>query len=395
MPPRWGLENRAGDYSELPEIPPDGYAAAVADVLRLSPLDARRFHRRALLLDKPAPSIDAALVHQGFVQMDPINVCGRMHDHILRNRVAGYREGDLVRHLHGPPTRPLPAGQRTAFEHHLPRSNVLAALTLDAWPYLLAAMRQRSRGAGSWSGKMDARQRPLSESILAEITSRGALCSDDIDDNQRDHQGWGAHASLAKTTLHKLFFHGRVLIARRVGNRRFYDLPERVLPAATLEAPEPSAAETARWITLLKLRQRRLVALSRAEVRHVAERVQAIAVEGCPALYCLSEDLPVLDAESTSAQPTLLAPLDPLIYDRRLTRQLWGYDYTWEVYTPPAKRVRGYYALPVLAGVEIVGHIDPKADRADKKLLVMNRSVRRGHRAATAVRELASFLGLK
>jgi uncharacterized protein YcaQ len=367
----------------------------VPDVLRLSLFDARRFHRRALLLDMPAPSIDAALAHQGFVQLDPINVCGRMHDLILRNRVAGYREGDLMRHLHGSATRPLPPGERTAFEHHLPHSNILAALTLDAWPYLLAAMRQRSRGLGSWSGKMDARQRPLAASILAEIKSRGALCSDDIDDDRRDHQGWGAHASLAKTTLHKLFFHGRVLIARRVGNRRFYDLPERMLPAATLAAAEPSAAETARWVTLLKLRQRRLVALSRAEVRHVADLVQPVSVEGCPTLYCLSEDLPLLDAASWGAEVTLLAPLDPLIYDRRVTRQLWGYDYTWEVYTPPAKRVRGYYALPVLAGVELVGHIDPKADRAANKLLVINRSVRRGHRVAPAVRDLACFLGLK
>jgi uncharacterized protein YcaQ len=367
----------------------------VAQVLRLSPIDARRFHRRALLLDTPAPGIAAALTHHGFTQIDPINVCGRMHDLILRNRVAGYREGGLIRHLHGAPTRPLPAAERTAFEHHLPGSSILAALTLDAWPHLLAAMRHRSRGAGSWSGKMDARQRRLSESILAEISSRGPLCSDDIDDDRRDHQGWGAHASPAKTTLHKLFFHGRVLIARRAGNRRFYDLPERVLPGATLGSAEPSPAETGRWLTILKLRQRRLVILSRAELGRVADLVQPLAIEGCPPLYCLSEDLRLLDGPNAPAEATLLAPLDPLIYDRRLTRQLWGYDYTWEVYTPPARRVRGYYALPVLAGVELVGHIDPKADRANRKLMVVNRSLRRGHRAAAAVRELACFLGLE
>jgi len=135
--------------------------------------------------------------------------------------------------------------------------------------------------------------------------------------------------------------------------------------------------------------------LSRAELRHVADVIQPLAVEGCPPLYCLREDLPLLDAAVAPAEATLLAPLDPLIYDRRLTRQLWGYDYTWEVYTPPARRVRGYYALPVLAGVELVGHIDPKADRANGKLAVVNRSLRRGHRAATAVRELARFLNLK
>jgi uncharacterized protein len=369
----------------------------VADVLRLSTLDARRFHRRALLLDTPLPTIDAALAHHGFIQMDPINVCGRMHDLVLRNRVAGYREGGLVRHLHGTETGPLSPDGRTAFEHHLPRTNVLAALTLDAWPHLLAAMRHRGRRADSWSGQMDGRQRRLATKILAEISARGPVCADDIDDDRRDHQGWGAHASLAKTTLHKLFFHGRVLIARRAGNRRFYDLPERVLPGATLASPEPSVAETQRWLVLLKLRQRRLVALSRSELRHVIDLVQPLSVDGCPPLYCLREDLPLLDAAVPSAEAAevrLLAPLDPLIYDRRLTRQLWDYDYTWEVYTPPARRVRGYYALPVLVGVELVGYIDPKADRMNKRLRVVSRSIRRGNSAAAAVRGLASFLGL-
>jgi uncharacterized protein YcaQ len=352
-----------------------------------------------VLLGHPVATIGDAMAYHGFVQIDPINICGRMHDLILRNRVAGYGEGDLIRYLHGPAERPLPPAERAAFEHHLPHSNVLAALTLDAWPYLLAAMRRRSRRISSWSGKMDARQRRLAKTILSELAARGPLCSDDIDDEQRDHQGWGLHASLAKTTLHKLFFHGRVLIARRVANRRFYDLPERVLPAITLDSPEPSAAETARWITLLKLRQRRLVTLSHTEARRVQDLVQAVAVEGCPPLYCLREDLSLLDMKAkdvaTPTQLLLLAPLDPLIYDRRITRRLWGYDYTWEVYTPPAKRVRGYYALPVLAGVEFIGHIDPKADRPNKKLIIVNRSVRRGHRAADAVREFAHFLGLR
>lgn len=93
--------------------------------------------------------------------------------------------------------------------------------------------------------------------------------------------------------------------------------------------------------------------------------------------------------------PRLLAPLDPLIYDRRLTQKLWGFDYTWEVYTPAAKRTRGYYALPILAGTELVGHIDAKADRPRRKLTVVSRSVRRGYRAASTVREFARWLGLR
>src|SRR3954470_13626671 len=122
--------------------------------LPLDPLTARRFMRRAVLLDEPAPDVGAALAHRGFVQIDPINVTGRMHDLILRNRVRDYREGDLMRHLHGdfPKESPLerggaqrrgvlPAAQRTAFEHHIPGAGTLVAFTLDAWSHLQGVMR--------------------------------------------------------------------------------------------------------------------------------------------------------------------------------------------------------------------------------------------------------------
>ncbi len=92
--------------------------------------------------------------------------------------------------------------------------------------------------------------------------------------------------------------------------------------------------------------------------------------------------------------PLLLAPLDPIIYDRRVTAALWDFDYTWEAYPPSVKRVRGYYALPILAGTEIVGHLDPKADRAQRKLTVASRRIRRGHRIAPALDHFAVWLGL-
>ncbi len=379
------------------------------DTMTVSREAARRFHRRAVLLDEPVADVAAALAHLGYVQIDPINVCGRMQEHILRNRVVGYREGDLLRHLQGDGAI-LPAERRTAFEHHLPDSAVLVAFPVEAWPHLLGAMRARTRRSGAWSGRLTPRERELAERILGEIGERGALSSEQIEDGgRRGTQVWG-QATLAKATLQKLFFHGRVLIARRENNRRFYDLLERVLPAAVLARPEPTAAETARWLVELKLRQRRLVMLKRDELPRVAERVQRVDAEGCAPLYCLREDVRWFDevaapASSTAAGlgreaaaargPHLLAPLDPLIYDRRVTERLWDFDYTWEVYTPAAKRVRGYYALPVLAGTEIIGHVDPKAEREAGRLRVVSRRVRRGHRVAPAVQALAEFLGLR
>jgi uncharacterized protein YcaQ len=368
--------------------------------LALAPVAARRFMRRALMLDAPAPDIGAALAHHGYIQIDPINVTGRMHDLILRNRVRDYREGGLMRHLHGEGT-PLPAARRTAFEHHLPSAGTLVAFTLDAWPHLRAVMRSRQHRPGAWSGRLSPRQKQLVPLLLAEIAARGPLCSEDFADTGRARSFWGA-STQAKATLQKLFFHGRLLISRRgEGNRRYYDLPERVLPARVLALPEPEKKVTTRWEALLKLRQRRLVLLKRAELTEVTDLVQSVRVEGCPLLHCLRSDLPILESchsergDEPTLLPLLLAPLDPLIYDRRITSALWNFEYTWEVYTPPAKRKRGYYALPVLAGNEIVGHVDPKADREKKKLRVVSRSVRRGHRVASAVGELARWLGLR
>ena len=373
--------------------------------LRVSSLAARRFVRRTLLLDKPVPDVAAALNHLGYVQIDPINVCGRMHDLILRNRVRGYREGDLMRHIHGDRTR-LPPAERVGFEHHMPGTQqILVAFALEAWPHLLAAMHARSRRPGAWSGRFTPRERELVPKILTELAARGPLGSEDLHDGTRARRHvWGS-ATLAKRVLQKLFFHGRVLIAARDGARRLYDLPERVLPAATLALPEPPANDTARWLAILKLRQRRLVTLKRTEFPHVEDLVQPVAIENCPPLYCLREDVPLLEAAASelstpaptasAAPPLLLAPLDPLIYDRRVTAALWNFDYTWEVYTPPHKRVRGYYALPILSGLELVGHADLKADRERRKLVTVGRSVRRGHRAVPAILSLARWLGLR
>ena len=355
--------------------------------------------RRALLLDTPAPDIGTALAHHGFVQIDPINVTGRMHDLILRNRVAGYREGDLMRHVHGP-TTPLPAADRVAFEHHQPATGNLAVFTHDAWPHLLAAMRARTRIKSAWSGRLTKAERELEETIFAAIREQGPLSSDAFTDDRRARRIWGL-ATLPKSAMQKLFFHGRLLIAQRQGIRRLYDLPERVLPAAVLNLPEPTRPETNRWEALLKLRQRRLAWLKRTELASVADLVQPVQITDGPLLHCLLSDVPLLaaaqaqPAKIAKTSPLLIAPLDPLIYDRRVTQAVWDYDYTWEVYTPPAKRVRGYYALPLLSGHALVGHVDPKADRPARKLRVVGRAVRRGHQTTGAVRELARWLGLR
>jgi uncharacterized protein YcaQ len=325
-----------------------------------------------------------------------------MHDLILRNRVLDYREGGLMRHLHGGDVQ-IPAEQRVAFEHHFPTNGasagVLAAFPFSAWPYLLSAMRGRSKRSGAWSGRLTSNQRDLARRILSEIAGRGPLSSDDLSDPRRSRSVWGA-ATIVKATMQKLFFHGQLLIAKRSeSNRRYYDLPERILPHSVRTTKEPDPDETSRWAVMMKLHQRRLVYLKRKEFPLVEDAVQALIVAGCQTLYCLRNDVRLLEALARDVAPRageqavrLLAPLDPLIYDRTLTARLWNFDYTWEAYTPPAKRVRGYFAMPVLAGTCIVGHVDPKVNRETWTIRLNSRRVKRGHRVTEAVQQLKTFL---
>ena len=139
--------------------------------------------------------------------------------------------------------------------------------------------------------------------------------------------------------------------------------------------------------------------LSRNDLGLVEDLVQPISFldpsRTIPKLYCLKRNLPVFDADLAEIHdfpsPSLqfLAPLDPLIYDRRLASALWDFDYTGKAYTLAHKRVRGYYSLPVIAGNEFVGYIDAKADRQAGKLLIVLRHVRRGHRIKSAIQEFA------
>lgn len=355
--------------------------------------------QRALLLDQPAPDIATALAHHGFVQIDPINVCGRMHDLILRNRVAGYCEGDLMRHLHGE-DKPLSAESRTTFEHHQPATGNLVAFTSEAWPHLQREMRARTKMTSAWCGRLTKVEQDLVAPIFEAIREQGPIGSDTIKDTRKSKRTWGL-ATLPKSTMQKLFFHGRLLIAQRQGIRRLYDLPEHVLPPKILQLPEPTRHETERWEAQLKLRQRRLASLKRAELAAIEDLVQPVQIAERPLLYCLQSDVPLFDqihhrnSKIENDYPRLIAPLDPLIYDRRVTEQVWGFNYTWEVYTPAAKRMRGYYALPVLSQDELVGHIDPKADRKQGKLAVISRRVKRGHPTTPAVKALAAFLQLR
>ena len=189
-------------------------------------------------------------------------------------------------------------------------------------------------------------------------------------------------------------------IARRDGNRRVYDLAERLFPAKLL-AQHPPPDEQQRHRLLSRYRAHGLLgtggqaelwlgttrraterAVRRAELVGSGELVE-VAVEGLRGpRYVPSDALATLDAAATElrdgtppgrAEPgvAFLAPLDPFVWDRALLRDLFGFDYVWEVYVPQARRRWGYYVLPILFGDRLVGRIEPRIERREGVLRVV------------------------
>ena len=208
---------------------------------------------------------------------------------------------------------------------------------------------------------------------------------------------WHKESPAARSVLEQLYTDGVLLIHHKSGTRKFYDLAEKYLPADLLAAPDPCPDESARldwrvlrrigavgllwnrrsdaWLGISMAAEERDAAFARLEK---AGRITPVRVEGLRfPLYVLNTDLPLLESVRSGqadckARLEFLAPLDPMLWDRKLIEALFGFQYSWEIYTPASKRKYGYYVLPVLYGDRLVGRIEPKTDRKANSLTVQN-----------------------
>jgi uncharacterized protein YcaQ len=283
-----------------------------------------------------------------------------MHDLILWPRVREYRPAMLHALLYEAP--------RGAFEDYFPN---LCVLPLGDYPYFVRAMQARA---------LHAEETAVAERLLRRMEAEGPLRTR-AGGAQDGHaiSGWGTRTTVAARVLEKLWRQGRLTIHRRENFERWFDLTERALPEAAghhaPDAPLPTPDEEHAYKLRKRLRARRLFRRPRADDLAALGpgALVPLSVEGAARpWYALAEDAPALAAaESLSVVGDavhLLAPLDPLVYDRERTRAVFGFDYTWEVYTPAAKRRWGYYVLPVLWGERLAGRVDPKLDRAARTL---------------------------
>ncbi len=316
-----------------------------------------------VVIGSGAASVPEAVQQLGFVQEDSIDVCGRMHDLILRNRVRCYRPNQLDTALYGP--------DGVLFEDYLPN---LCAVDRGNLRWFAHRFHARRRLAENRDSDPDERR------CLDVLAERGPMRARDFEDDlRRSHSGWGTRRKVTTEVLERLWRHGRIAIAGRVGFHRVFDLPERVYgnDAVWLGTSNelPDAEESEHMLQLLALRSRPLVRASRTNHRTLkAADYAPVWIGDDPKAWWASpqirQDTP--QSNPIADQTLLIAPLDPVIYDRKLTLSLFRFDYRWEVYTPAAARRRGYYVLPILQNGCIEGWVDLQFDRGTNQLMVRN-----------------------
>ena len=349
---------------------------------------ARRFLVRRHLLDPPRSlpaepeSVMGVIDRLGSLQFDPLEVPGaRNHDLVLHARIADYRRDWCDLWLYG--------ADRRLIELYNKSLNILPMAELPFFRFAWDRWRRQ------YEDGILREHAELVGTILEHIGRDGSLSTNAFRHHpQRVEWWWDSGATTtraAKAVMEALFVTGRLGIARRDKSRRYYDLIERLVPADILSR-HAKPADQHRHRLLSRHRGVGLMAVggagelvlgtgsaaerARLTAGLVADGVLApVAVEGLREVrHVLADELPLLDATAApgATQPsvTFLAPLDPFMWDRRLTKTLFGFDYTLEVYTPAAKRRFGYYALPILFGDRLVGRIEPRLLRGDRTLRI-------------------------
>lgn len=279
---------------------------------------------------------------------------------------------------------------------------------------LLRWEKQRAAEGRTWESLVRvARTEPgYVDEVLAQVVERPLAAGELADPRPRFGEWWGSR-SLGSLALEWLFRTGAVGVRRRGNFVKVYDLIERVVPAEILARPTPELADAQRELLVRSARAlgvgtaADLIDYYRMPVRdgraRLAEAVEAGELEVVE-VQGWSEPAyrhPQARLRRSVDVATVLSPFDPVVWKRDRAARLWDFEYRIEIYTPAAKRIYGYYVLPVLVGDRLVGRLDLKTDRAAGVLRVLGAFAEPGaDKAATAERirprlaELAEFVGV-
>ncbi len=322
----------------------------------------------------------------GCIQFDPVDVCGRNAELTLQSRVKGFTKAMLQELLYR---------DRLLIDY---TDKNQAILPVEDWP-CFSRFREEAKKSGRRFEGLDA----LEAQAKAYIRENGPVDSASlpIEGNIFWHSvihwsgNWHGESNAARSVLEQLYASGELVIHHKTGTRKAYDLALRHIPQEILNAPDPypDEMEHIKWRVLRRIgavgllwnrpsdawlsiwgltAERRNEAFAQLQAEG---RIIPVQVEGIHGpLYLRAEAEACLERALAEGPETarceVIAPLDPMMWDRKLIRALFGFEYTWEIYTPAAKRKYGYYVLPLIYAERFVGRVEVIADQKQDALVV-------------------------
>jgi len=314
----------------------------------------------------------------GCIQFDPIDICGKNPELVLQSRVAGFKKEMLYDLLYE---------DRRLFDYF---DKNLCIMPIEDWIYF-KRFRDDQKMAGKSHDEVDA----VSDQIKSTILENGHVSSKTVNVGDHKIDWYWNHSKLSRVALETLYFRGDLVIHHKKGTIKHYALATDFIDEKILNAPDPfiDDLDHRKWRILRRIGSAGLLwnrpsdawlgiqGLKTFEREKAFNellfegKIQEIEVQGIEVpLYAQSSDLDLMHQSITDddfpKRLEFIAPLDNLIWDRRLIKTLFGFEYTWEIYTPLAKRKYGYYVLPVLFGLDFTGRIEIICDRKKKSMRV-------------------------
>ncbi|MBD3278990.1 MAG: hypothetical protein GF388_11880 [Candidatus Aegiribacteria sp.] len=375
--------------------------------LEISSKTARKLGlRRQLLADKSAEGsgadrVTAIIERLGYVQIDTISVVRRAHHHTLWSRYPNYEPELLNRLL---------AVDRKIFEYW---GHAASYLPMTDYRYYTARMRRFRDPMQKWVKNRLEKCGHLMEPVLERIRAEGPLGSRDFKSNPGVSRDKWWDWKPAKTALELLFWRGELMITRRDGFQRIYDLTERVLPE-DVDTTVPNDDELGRFLVRRALdahgfaREKTIVdhiqAAGRKAIKTAlseltdSEEIVQVSIDGREEYYANRETLENIEKElpeNSTASLHILSPFDNLLIQRDRVSRLFGFDYVLECYKPREKREYGYFVLPVMWRNGFVARMDARADRKKKILHIIDLWLEPGFNANSEfVKELSEKLSV-
>ena len=316
----------------------------------------------------------------GCIQFDPLNIVGHNQELVLQSRISDFKPSMLQELLYK--ERKLLDGW----------DKMMSIYSTEDWPYFNRFRQSSLRDLGSSSRPITA----ILPQVRKELEERGPLSSIELGFDQAVDWPW-APTRASRAALESMYFWGELIIDHKVHTRKVYDFTYKHLPGELLSTPDPNSTEEEyidwhvhrriggigllwgrsgdAWFSIPGVKSR-----ERADsIKRLLEQGRLVMVNvedlNVP-LFIRSEDVPTLEQSLAEEEPkpraSVLAPLDNLLWDRKLLSELFDFDYRWEVYKPQAERDYGYYVLPVLYGDRFVARFEPGRDKKNGTMIIKN-----------------------